>query len=140
MGEGFAHFFSTDVFNQHSSTAYFDYYKESYPGKVNVETGPIGGTTAYMENECASADVGWGTELDWLRTFWDYHTDSHSSSSKPSHQAIVEHMEDAHDWMWSQSSPALYYRAYEAMIDSGSSTSTFRTRFKVDAQKNGADY
>ncbi|MEE9383236.1 MAG: hypothetical protein V3V08_07465 [Nannocystaceae bacterium] len=39
LNEGFAHFFATDVFNKHTSKAYFDYYKDSYPGKVNVERG-----------------------------------------------------------------------------------------------------
>ncbi|MEE9392330.1 MAG: hypothetical protein V3W41_07480 [Planctomycetota bacterium] len=140
LSEGFAHFFSTDVFNAHSSTAYFDYYKETYPGKVNVETGPTGGATAYMENECASADDGWSTELDWLRVFWAYHTDSQTNGSKPSHGVIVEHMKDAHNLMNSQTSPDRYYNAYEAMMDSGSSTSARRARFQNRAERNGADH
>ncbi len=107
------------------------------------ERGPVGGETAYMENVCASADAGWGVELDWLRTFWDYHTDSHSGSSKPSHKVIMEQMARAHDWMRRPDVSDGNRRAYEAMLDHGrpdpDPDPEFRARFRSDAEKNSAN-
>ena len=77
MAEGFAHFYSAAVFNQHRFGHYdcwFHYYKEI--GGDNDPTvdcdeanGPF--DVQYMESNCASPWIGMGTELDWMRTFWD---------------------------------------------------------------------
>lgn len=152
LSEGFAHFFSTDVFNGHTGYAAFHYYKEEYPEYVDVEHGGSnvsndgedrGGVTKYMERVCDVRD-GWSTELDWLRILWDYHTDDHSnsspSSSKPDHKDIVEHIADAHDFMKSYGLTEEKYLAYDAMINSGSATPSMRTRFDKDADKNGAQH
>ncbi len=90
--EGFAHFYSADVFNDHDDTdCWFGYYKNEYglpkPVAVNCESGnSVSGnpfSVQFLENECASGNSwpawfdefgGHGVELDWLRAFWDVHT------------------------------------------------------------------
>lgn len=78
-GEGFGHFYAADVFNDHDETdCWFEYYKEvdgdSSPA-VNCETSNTDFDLAYLENVCGAA-AGSGVELDWLRTYWDVHTDN----------------------------------------------------------------
>lgn len=79
LAEGFAHFYAAAVFNWHGPGAYdcaFHYYKEvdgdSTP-TVNCEQDDPDGPfdDRYMESNCAASWSGMGTELDWLRTFWD---------------------------------------------------------------------
>ncbi len=100
MSEGFAHFFATDAFNSHGQYgARFGYYKYldlSDPYVVDVENGPLGGGTAFMEAACVPPYGGHGTELDWLRTFWDYHT---NAGTKPGHSLILDEMWRAHEAM-----------------------------------------
>lgn len=100
MSEGFAHFFATDAFNSHGQYgARFGYYKYldlSDPYVVDVENGPLGGATAFMEAACVPPYGGHGTELDWLRTFWDYHT---NAGTKPGHSLILDEMWRAHEAM-----------------------------------------
>ena len=77
VAEGFAHFYSAAVFNWHG-VGYFDcffhYYKrigvDNTPTvDCEVANGPF--DVRYMEVNCASPWAGMGTELDWMRTFWD---------------------------------------------------------------------
>lgn len=136
LGEGFAHFFATDAFNSHGqSGAIFGYYKyldQQDPYIVNVENGPTGGVTAYMENMCVGTPFdGRGTELDWLRTFWDYHT---NPGSQPGHTLIMDEMRRAHDDDGFGSSAA-----YQTMRTAAGADG-LKARWDEMGQWNGIDY
>lgn len=97
--EGFAHFYTADVWNDHNqSSCWFEYYKDvagdQSPG-VNCEnqTGTTAFANAYLESACSGgADAG--VELDWLRAFWDVHTDSISPAVDPTFTEIVDWLAD----------------------------------------------
>jgi hypothetical protein len=48
-----------------------------------------------MENNCALAWKGYGTELDWMRALWDLHTDS---TLAPSFTEIVQWLDSSPVW------------------------------------------
>jgi hypothetical protein len=54
-----------------------------------METGPVGGSTAFMATDCSGVKTGKGNELDWARQFWDYRT---NAGTKPSNNAILSQM------------------------------------------------
>lgn len=87
--EGFAQYYATFVFNSEATTdAYFYYYKDGTGvSSVDMESGPVGGVTAYMDNTCTGLLDGMGCEMDWARQLWDYRTDT---GSKPSNGAILD--------------------------------------------------
>jgi hypothetical protein len=103
--EGFAHYLSALAFNDHASqSASFQYYKIFIPTDydndvVNVEIGPTGGATNAWTNECGcpGCDSGvanvdatdLGTELDWLRAFWDFRTDP-PANTQPTHSDVFD--------------------------------------------------
>ena len=111
--EGFAHFYSADVFNDHDETdCWFGYYKNEYglpkPIPVDCEvSNTVSGnpfSTRFMETQCDPGlpfpiwlDIfgGHGVELDWLRAFWDVHT---NGSNPP-------HMNTVLDWIDSADEP-----------------------------------
>lgn len=102
LSEGFSHFYAADVFNSHHETGCsFEYYKDEFGGdptpKVNCEVANGNFDIHYMEQNCGGSSTwdGRGTELDWLRQFWDVHT---NASSPPSFTAIVNWIDDAEDW------------------------------------------
>jgi hypothetical protein len=132
LSEGFAHFFSTVAFNSHEQTgAHFEYYKEGYPSEVNVENGPNGGVTAFMENECSGSDDGHGVELDWLRMFWDYRT---NAGDPPTHVEILEQMDAAHD------DPAFDDDTAYFDLHAAADAQGFGDRLTEMAVHNGADH
>lgn len=99
LTEGFAQYYATYAFNSAASTTgWFRYYKEEYKNDsvkwVNMEQGPDGGDTAYMENNCTGSLLGRGVELDWARQFWDYRT---NGGTQPSNFAILRHIKNALD-------------------------------------------
>lgn len=91
LSEGFAHFYAADIWNDHDyDDCWFEYYKrvggDDTPG-VDCESA----TTAsfpyhYRRTECDMQSSA-GVELDWLRTFWDLHT---NGASAPSFTYIVD--------------------------------------------------
>jgi len=89
--EGFPQFYATYVFNSEASTdAHFYYYKDGTGvTDVDMEAGPTGGATAFMDTTCSGTFTGKGCELDWARQFWDYRT---NSGTKPSNLAIMYHL------------------------------------------------
>ncbi|MCH9687118.1 MAG: hypothetical protein K0V04_37125 [Deltaproteobacteria bacterium] len=99
--EGFAHFYAADVFNTHGDDAgcWFGYYKPEWnelsPVWVSCESSSDWGSTtfgnAFYEDNCLQND-GRGVELDWMRQFWDVHT---NSSSHPSFTEIVNWLDSA---------------------------------------------
>lgn len=102
-GEGFAHFYAADVWNDDDETdCWFEYYKgvngdpDPDPA-VNCEQAidqndPFG--NARFETVCL--DAGYedrGVELDWLRAFWDVHTNG--SAPDPSFFDIMDWLDGA---------------------------------------------
>lgn len=99
MTEGFAHFYAADVWNRHDqrSECVFRYYKQEFGGvfpTINCEGGSnsTGGSfpNGFLTSQCSSPFGGYGTELDWMRQFWDVHTDSSNNSQNPTFTAIVD--------------------------------------------------
>jgi hypothetical protein len=78
MIEGWGHFFAADVFNDDSEAdCGFEYYKTTFSDSspaIDCESGNSPYVLAYMENECGPTVDNRGVELDWLRQFWDVHT------------------------------------------------------------------
>jgi hypothetical protein len=98
-GEGFAHFYAADVWNDHDETdCWFEYYKEvngDFHPLVNCETRNGDFTIRRLETDCGGTN-NHGTELDWLRTFWDVHT--RGAAPDPSFTSIVSWLDTADAW------------------------------------------
>lgn len=97
LAEGFAHFYAADVWNHHdTNNCGFVYYKP-VEGVINPvvncesQVGTPDFDNAYLESVCDYGLVN-GVELDWLRAFWDVHTDG--ASPDPGFTDIVEWL----DW------------------------------------------
>jgi hypothetical protein len=147
--EGVAHYFSTLAFNYHTQTdGSFKYYKDTslYTfDSVDVEGGPSGGLTNYYANGCGcptdcnwdeAGDVGLvyadeiGTELDWLRAYWDFRT---NAGTQPSHWDIFAHLDAADAQVGGYGMEDTHDRL-EAVLPPG-----FATRWDVAMDANGAD-
>lgn len=116
--EGFAQFYAADVWNNHNEeNCYFKSYKRGPdtdgPGgnpqvslpNVNCELDspdpdPPAGILlprGYMENMCgadASDLAGKGVEIDWVRTYWNVHTEGGGVDF----WEMMEWMDDAQSW------------------------------------------
>jgi hypothetical protein len=137
MFEGFAHFVATDVFNNHGTQdALFHYYKTGFPEAINVEEGPVGGSTQFMELMCTGPESygGYGVGLDWQRTFWDYHTDVHGTETKPSHFEIMEQIRLA------QVQSGYVEENVYSWIAWAAANRGFGLRWQGDSEWNGIDH
>ena len=83
LNEGFAHFVSADSYNDHNQTdGRFTYYKGylGFPEFIALEGLPAFDaanphrSNRFAERVCAVVPENAGTELDWMRFFWDLHT------------------------------------------------------------------
>jgi hypothetical protein len=112
--EGFAQFYAADIWNNHDQEDCR--YKSYTPGpgappvsgpRVNCELGtpdpdPAPGTllpTAYMENACGALDSelpSHGTEVDWVRVYWNVHTEG--GAARPDFWDMMHWMDVADDW------------------------------------------
>ena len=146
--EGFAHFYSADVFNDHDETdCKFGYYKDEYglplPIAVDCENAnTISGnpfSVKFMESECdpgISLPIGFdifggsGVELDWLRAFWDVHT---NGSNPPHMNTILDWLESADEPSWTSA----YDDLDEAADDYGG---VIRTNWNSAVNINGIDH
>jgi hypothetical protein len=100
--EGFAHFLSADAYNDHNSDAgRFTYYKNALGFPRDI---PLEGASAFnmvhphlsnrfAERVCDPVPQNAGTELDWLRFFWDLHTADASPDDQ--HQTLLKLRVDA---------------------------------------------
>ena len=133
FAEGFAHFYSVDIWNSHyEENCTFRYYAStvwvckdedeieqrlstvdceggadnSKPNRTTAVSGAqcddVGTTTvppfpqAYLETNCTDDPLsGKGTELDWMRQFWDMHADTVTSVSMNS---ILSWIDTSFDW------------------------------------------
>lgn len=111
FSEGFAHFLSTLAFNNHAETnGFFRYYKyvaayttlQSAEWIVDVENSgtPAGG---WANASCKVNNVltpGTGTEVDWLRHYWDFRTNAATSPEvKPTHGQLFQTLVFTHFWL-----------------------------------------
>ena len=118
--EGWAHFVAADIWNDdaHSGgdpTGWFVYWGAGN-ALINVEAGqggcaavsgdPNGFRQRYadvcfsagfaFDANCASGDCdGYSAELDWMRTWWDFHTDGDLAGSRPDHADLQTIISDA---------------------------------------------
>lgn len=100
--EGFAHFLSSDAYNDHNSTnGRFTYYKDDlgFPRDIALEGEPTFDalepfrSNRFAERVCDPVAENAGTELDWLRFFWDLHTENGNPDGM--HQSILKLRVDA---------------------------------------------
>lgn len=124
--EGWAHFLATDVWNfgEHSGGDPVGWMRYWGPGNpvLNAESGQGGcatvtadpalnyrssyadtcfsdvGSFAY-DPSCSGGDcTGVSTELDWMRMWWDYHTDGDLPGTRPDHSDLLDEMDAAGGW------------------------------------------
>lgn len=100
--EGFAHFLSSDAYNDHNSKqGRFTYYKDDlgFPRDILLEGETLFNAVAphksnrFAERVCDPVPQNAGTELDWLRFFWDLHTESGNPDGQ--HETILKLRVDA---------------------------------------------
>jgi hypothetical protein len=60
--EGFAHYYATDIWNNHSEA---DAVYRTHDMAIGAK---------WMETNCGTALYGFGNGWDWARFFWDFHT------------------------------------------------------------------
>ena len=124
--EGWANFVAADVWNDNihgggDPNAWVRYWKADYE-VISADNGHGGCADSYRDEsdyrrayadtcfdssptwddatECSSGDCdGVGYELDWMRTFYDYHTDTtYFSHGTVSHQTLHDDLKDALSW------------------------------------------
>ena len=95
--EGWAHFYAADTWNSHSQLdCVFRYYKGSNRTVDCEGTQTPAWPVGYIGNVCTvSSHDGRGVELDWLRQFWDVHT---NQTGSPSFTDMANWVRDASSW------------------------------------------
>ena len=98
-GEGFSHFYAADVFNSHDEAdCAFAYYKNtagiSAPLYVDCESANTNFPVNRLDTDCGGG-AGRGTELDWLRQYWDVHT---NGATPPTFTAMCDWLDTATAW------------------------------------------
>jgi hypothetical protein len=140
--EGWAHFVATDAFNDHEEglnpDATFRYWSD--PGlTVDADRGPVGGVQRYMENVCLPPTPnyeGFGVELDWLRLWWNYHTNPSLGAlgTRPSHSQMMNEIDRSLPWTATDTFSKL---AFGILAESGLYQ---EYRFLAQAADNGCDH
>ena len=109
--EGWAHFVAVEVWNddEHDNSGdppgWMRYWGPGSP-LIDVEGGVGGSCGGYRKWYAQACHCwpetcdGWGTELDWMRTWWDYYTDNAAGDlgNKPSPHQIHDEIKAAVDW------------------------------------------
>jgi hypothetical protein len=100
LKEGHAHFFSADVWNDHTEDdCVFRYWKDEFGlgiPTVDCEAADAQYPLAFMEANCGASWSGKGVDVDWLRTFWDVHTNG--TGQAVTIPTMVDWMYDATAW------------------------------------------
>jgi hypothetical protein len=100
--EGFAHFLAADAYNDHTETSgRFTYYKDAlgFPRDIPLEGDPDADdaepwlSNRFAERVCDTTSENAGTELDWLRFFWDLHSEGGGEDGE--HEAVFHLRVDA---------------------------------------------
>ena len=79
--EGFSHFYAADVWNNHN--------------ELDCEFGSEPFDLHYLNTNCGGT-AQHGVELDWLRQFWDVHTNGNAPD--PTFTAMINWLDDAPNW------------------------------------------
>lgn len=143
--EGFAHFLSALAYNDHTqTTGWFRYYKDWSSwydfDTVDLEatsSNPAGGANDWLHASSGCQCLGGGcssrgTEIDWLRFFWDYRTNA-NPGSKPTHRQIFDHAALTRQ-TYGEYSLTNVHDHLEATVQS-----SHATRWDNHADHNGAD-
>jgi hypothetical protein len=121
--EGWAHFFSSAVFNNRTAAnGWFGYYKEinDNDGEYDCEDLPcpidVTNDVRWMEHECSTGYTYRGVEWDWLTFFWGLWTED--ATYKYTMTQITDVWDEVHDvdtdatedeeWYWSDLVTAAY--------------------------------
>lgn len=138
--EGFGNFFSTALWNNYAqpSTRFFGQPTGPNTGNVwNAEVGAAGQEDRYYEtNGCSPfCTAGVGVELDWMRAFWDFYTDTGS------HPSILD-IADVFGANYPFVETDLTDEYYEDFVDAvyGETGISMGSRFVTVAQANGIDH
>jgi hypothetical protein len=137
--EGWAHFVAVRAYNNPTEGDNPDATLEYWRGSgetVDVEQGPVGGVDTYYEAMCGgnqANSAGRGVELDWLRAFWDYHTNS-TPGYRPDTSVMVDEIAANSGWH-----PDDTYSFITDGVDMASGADQ-RDRWLEMAQWNGIDH
>lgn len=136
FSEGFAHFYAADVWNSHyQQDCVFQYYKHASLPAVDCEaspsdrSNPVDFPLAMLET-CGGDINDHGVEVDWLRTFWDVHT---NGTSPPTFNDMMNWM---HNAFVINLSPPFDELDYEANITGG----TLNQNWDGAANGNGINH
>ncbi len=99
-----------------SPTTYRDKYGDDCIGDPN--------SFGYDPAACPNGDCdGYAVELDWLRTWWDYHTDDSLAGSRPGHWQLHTDVDAAGGWsstdFWDQMLGGLSGQPYLRLLGAG---------------------
>jgi hypothetical protein len=94
IGEGFAHFYAADTWNNAAGVGCGFSHAGGPPGPGDDCEGSSVHPTAYLRTVCDAPRAGMGVEWDWLRLYWDLH----GNSPYASHSEIVNWFKDADPW------------------------------------------
>lgn len=137
--EAFPHYYSTYLFNDATETdAAFWYYKDGTGiTEVDMESGPTGGATAYMEATCTGSDALRSVELDWARQLWDFRTNSGDIPSNYALTRMIKNGLTSAGWDMEDAWPKL--QTGMDVYDTANATD-FRTRWDTFGAANGIDH
>ena len=95
--EGYAHFYSANIWNFISDTdCHFEYYKpingDNSPS-IDCESGHTGFEVDFYDTNCTVV-AGRSVEMDWLREYWDVQT----NATPPSFSEVNDWLDDATPW------------------------------------------
>jgi hypothetical protein len=103
--EGWAHFVAVAVFNDPTGPnpgAIIRYWSAGTDTTVDVEDGPTGGAAQYFDTVCPTVQTTakLSVQLDWLRHWWDYHTNAGANVAgvPASHKRMMDEMNAASPW------------------------------------------
>jgi hypothetical protein len=137
--EGWAHFVGVRAYNNpvedDNPGATFQYWGGSGT-TVDVEHGPTGGVEKYYEMVCGGSAAnagGSGVELDWMRHWWDYHTNP-SPEQPVSQLTMLQEIAENSNWFATN--------AYQVISDGveAFSGAAQRERWEAIAAGNGVDH
>ena len=101
-----------------------------------IGAAPSGGVSNWMENMCFVTD-GRSVEMDWLRFYWDYRT---NSGTKPTHHDMFKHIKfTMENHAWTTNSGA-YDQLLEAIQDPALGQGNLLDRWDDFADVNGVDW
>jgi hypothetical protein len=132
--EGFAHFYAADVWNNDDfDDCKLGYFQDEFgtgAPTIDCESSDANYPRPYMETVCGTPWDGRGTTVDWMRTFWDLHTDG---ADEIPFNDILAWLRSADYW----SDQNGYAELEEEAAQIGG---TFYTRWTAAANTNGVDW